>query len=108
MDVLLSRGAKSVILTLGKKGSIYKDGKDVHRIPAFQVEAVDTTAAGDTFCGTVAAQLGKGLEMTQAIRFATAAAAICVTRMGAQPSIPKEVEVIDFLKSQPGPTYVLH
>lgn len=66
-------------------------------IPAFGVKAVDTTAAGDTFCGALAAELSKGKRWQDILEFATAAAAICVTRMGAQPSIASEKEVRDFL-----------
>jgi len=69
-------------------------------IPSFDVEAVDTTAAGDTFCGALAAQLGKGKNWEQALNFANAASAICVTRMGAQPSVPTEEEVYCFLEER--------
>lgn len=105
IDHLLSIGARTVILTLGRKGCIVKS-KDVHHhIPAFEVEAVDTTAAGDTFCGALVAGLSHNKELVDAVKFATAASAICVTRMGAQPSIPTEKEVIQFLASNPK-TYV--
>ena len=99
IDQLMSMGARTVILTLGKKGCIVKSSSMSARIPAFEVEAVDTTAAGDTFCGALVAQLGDGEEMVAAIKFATAASAICVTRMGAQPSIPTKAEVIEFLSN---------
>jgi len=97
LDKLISMGAKTVILTLGKKGCIVKSASITKRIPAFEVEAVDTTGAGDTFCGAIVAGLGKGKELIEAVKFATAASAICVTRMGAQPSIPNEEEVTKFL-----------
>lgn len=100
VDSLLSLGVKSVVLTLGKKGCIMKDQDQQHAVPAFSVKAVDTTAAGDTFCGALAAELGRGHGWEQALRFASAASAICVTRLGAQPSIPSEEEVFAFLQKQ--------
>jgi ribokinase len=97
---LLEFGVKVVVLTLGKKGCIMKAADHHFNIPSFDVEAVDTTAAGDTFCGALAAQLGKGKNWEQALNFATAASAICVTRMGAQPSVPTEEEVYCFLEER--------
>lgn len=99
VDQLLASGAQSVVLTLGKEGCLLKNGRDFFSIPAFQVKAVDTTAAGDTFCGALAAGLSHGKEWKEALQFATAASAICVTRMGAQPSIPTEKEVYEFLNN---------
>jgi ribokinase len=97
---LLGLGVQSVVLTVGKKGCIMKDKNHHYVIPSFDVNTVDTTAAGDTFCGALAAQLGRGNDWEQALIFATAASAICVTRLGAQPSIPTENEVNDFLKER--------
>ncbi len=97
IDQILAQGARTVILTLGSRGCHVK-GQDVHfTVPAFAVTPTDTTAAGDTFCGALVAQLSKGSQMRDAVHFATASSAICVTRMGAQPSIPHENEVIDFI-----------
>lgn len=98
MDKLIGKGAKTVILTLGRNGCIVKNLEVNERVPAFQVDTVDSTAAGDTFCGSLVAQLSKGHKLIEAVKFATAASAICVTRMGAQPSIPTEEEVNQFLK----------
>lgn len=100
VDSLLSLGVKSVVLTLGKKGCVMKDQDQQYVVPAFSVKAIDTTAAGDTFCGALAAELGRGHGWEQALRFASAASAICVTRLGAQPSIPSEEEVFAFLQKQ--------
>ncbi|WP_157209216.1 ribokinase [Mariniflexile maritimum] len=99
INCLLELGVKSVVLTLGKNGCIMKD-KDRRQIivPAFDVKAIDTTAAGDTFCGGLVAELSRGHDWKRALNFASAASAICVTQMGAQPSIPSEVEVEYFLK----------
>jgi len=97
VDKLLELGAKTVVLTLGKQGCLLKNHREFYSIPAFCVKALDTTAAGDTFCGALAARLTRGEGWEQALKFATAASAICVTRMGAQPSIPTEEEVNEFL-----------
>lgn len=98
IDVLLERGARTVILTLGRNGCMVKNSEISRHIPAFDVDAVDTTAAGDTFCGALVAQLSKGVALIEAVKFATAASAICVTKMGAQPSIPTEDEIDAFLR----------
>jgi len=97
VDKLLDLGVQTVVLTLGKQGCLMKNDKEFYSIPAFSVKAIDTTAAGDTFCGALAAGLTRGVGWEQALKFATAASAICVTRMGAQPSIPTEKEVNEFL-----------
>jgi len=97
VDKLLELGAKTVVLTLGKQGCLLKNSREFYLVPAFRVKAIDTTAAGDTFCGALAARLTRGESWEQALMFATAASAICVTRMGAQPSIPAEEMVNEFL-----------
>jgi ribokinase len=97
VDKLLDLGAKTVVLTLGKQGCLLKNEREFYSVPAFCVQAVDTTAAGDTFCGALAAGLAQGENWEHALQFATAASAICVTRMGAQPSIPTEEEINEFL-----------
>lgn len=97
VDSLLAMGANTIVLTLGKRGCLLKNKQDIYYIPAFKVETLDSTAAGDTFCGALATELSKGHDWDKALRFATAASAICVTRMGAQPSIPTEKEVREFL-----------
>lgn len=99
VDKLLALGAKTVVLTLGKKGCFLKNEHEFYMAPAFHVKALDTTAAGDTFCGALAAGLSRGYSWKEALKFATAAAAICVTRMGAQPSIPTEKEIHEFLST---------
>lgn len=98
IDTLLAMGVGKVILTLGKQGCLLKNSDVFQSVPAFNVETLDSTAAGDTFCGALAAALSKNNDWNEALKFATAAAAICVTRMGAQPSIPTEREVREFLK----------
>lgn len=100
LDLLLNRGVKTVILTLGEKGSILKNQGAIYFVPAHRVKTVDTTAAGDTFCGAFIAEYMKGKCFIKALEYATAASAICVTRMGAQPSIPSQEEVYEFLKKE--------
>lgn len=97
VDKLLGMGARTVVMTLGRRGCIMKNKAEFHFVPAFDVKTLDTTAAGDTFCGALASELSNGKKWEEALKFATAASAICVTRMGAQPSIPSEKEVRDFL-----------
>jgi len=82
-----------VILTLGKKGCIYADRDQVMSYPAFCVDAVDTTAAGDTFTGYFIAMLAQGKSVREAIGLATAASALAVSKMGAATSIPTKSEV---------------
>lgn len=101
IDSLRAVGINTVILTLGEKGSMAKDDRGTYLLPAFQVNAIDTTAAGDTFCGALVAQLSLGVLLKDALKFATAASALCVTRLGAQPSIPSEAEVNEFLNANP-------
>jgi ribokinase len=93
---LIEMGAGKVIITLGAQGSLFADGKGFEHFPAPTVKAVDTTAAGDTFVGGFAAALAGGKSEAEAIRFGQGAAALSVTRAGAQPSIPSLCEVQAF------------
>jgi ribokinase len=92
-DALLRKGVKTVIITLGSRGSYVATAKSKEMVPGFKVKPVDTTAAGDTFNGALAVALAEGKSMNDAVRFANAAGAISVTRMGAQPSAPKRSEI---------------
>lgn len=93
---LIALGAGKVIITLGAQGSLFADGQRFEHFPAPVVKAVDTTAAGDTFVGGFAAALAAGKDEAQAIRFGQVAAALSVTRAGAQPSIPALSDVQAF------------
>ena len=93
---LIALGAGKVIITLGAQGSLFADGQRFEHFPAPAVKAVDTTAAGDTFVGGFAAALAAGNDEAQAIRFGQVAAALSVTRAGAQPSIPALSDVQAF------------
>lgn len=87
----------AVLMTLGKAGVRYFNEEEKISVNAFSVDAVDTTAAGDTFIGFCLSSLMKGEDITQSITRACAASAICVTRLGAASSIPTEEEVTAFL-----------
>ncbi|AFG34305.1 ribokinase [Fervidobacterium pennivorans DSM 9078] len=91
-------GLKAMIVKLGDKGATYVDSNRLFNIPTIKVTAVDTTAAGDVFNGALAVALSEGKDLAEAIRYANICAAISVTRKGAQPSIPKRIEVEEFLK----------
>ena len=90
-------GIKTVIITLGASGSWVCAEDFEALIPAFPVKPLDTTAAGDTYCGAFAAAFVEGKSLPESVRFASAAAAISVTRLGAQPSIPTRAEIDAFL-----------
>lgn len=96
---LIAAGAGKVIITLGPQGSLFANGQSVEHFPAPKVKAVDTTAAGDTFVGGFAAALASGKSEVEAIRFGQVAAALSVTRAGAQPSIPSLSDVQAFKAS---------
>jgi ribokinase len=96
---VLRMGAGAVVLKLGENGCFYVDASEEIHAPGFKVEALDTTAAGDTFNAALAVALTEGRTMADALRFANAAAAISVTRIGAQASIPSRSDVDQFLVS---------
>lgn len=96
----LLRSVKHVVVTLGEQGAVWAyEGGHLH-VPPLPAQAVDTTAAGDTFCGALATGLCEGLKPAAALRFASAASAICVSRPGAQPSMPARAEVDQLLAGQ--------
>jgi ribokinase len=96
-DKLRARGVETVILTLGAHGAFVAAASVRELVPGFRANAVDTTAAGDVFNGALAVALGEGRPLLQAARFAHAAAAISVTRLGAQPSAPDRWEIDSLL-----------
>ena len=97
VNIILEKGVDTVVLTLGKNGCFFKNREGKLYFRAFEVDPVDTTAAGDTFCGALATEIARGNSWENALIFASAAAANCITKMGAQPSIPNENEVRLFL-----------
>jgi ribokinase len=103
---LLDRGVNNVILKLGSRGClIAQSARPELRVPAFSVAAVDTTAAGDAFNAGFAVALMRGLEVSRSAIFASAVAAISVTRPGAQSSMPTADEVALFLKTNSTSTF---
>ena len=98
--VLHEKGIGIVMITLGSRGVWVSHDGQGRRVPGFKVQAVDTIAAGDTFNGAFVTALLEGTALDEAIRFAHAAAAIAVTRKGAQPSVPWREEIDEFLRQQ--------
>jgi ribokinase len=96
--VLLSKGVGAVAITLGARGALLADHEMFEIIPSFSVQSVDTTAAGDVFNGALAVSIGEGSDLREAVRFANAAAALSVQKLGAQPSAPRRTEILDFLE----------
>jgi len=92
-DRLLALGAQAVVVTLGSKGADIYSSEGVSHMDAFIITPVDTTGAGDSFCGALCARLAAGDELHIALRFAAAAGALCATRAGAVPSIPMRSEI---------------
>ncbi|HFI5326187.1 TPA: ribokinase [Serratia liquefaciens] len=99
-QVLHDKGIATVIITLGSRGVWLSENGNGKLVPGFKVKAVDTIAAGDTFNGALVTALLEGKIMADAVRFAHAAAAIAVTRPGAQPSVPWREEIDAFLQQQ--------
>lgn len=99
-EKILTYGAKAVILTKGAEGCFIRTRDTYGHLPAFQIPAVDTTGAGDTFHGAFVAGLSKGYHLRQAARFASAAAALKCTKLGGQTGIPTLPETMTFLKSR--------
>ncbi len=97
--ILLKRGVSTAILTLGARGAWIATRDFEQLVPGFKVKAVDTTAAGDTFNGALAVALVEGQTLVQAVRFANAAAALSVTKRGAQPSVPRRTQIEALLRA---------
>jgi ribokinase len=92
-DIISAKGVDIVVITLGSQGALIKEYNEYLFVEAFKVDALDTTAAGDTFCGAFCVGLSEGRSIPEAVKLAARAAAITVTRMGAQASIPYRSEL---------------
>jgi len=102
---LLALGPEHAIITLGEHGSLWSTRATPatfahHEIRSFPVKQVDATAAGDAFCGALAAALAQGMEIMVALKMASAAGSVTVTRMGAYPSLPTAAEVETLIKKE--------
>jgi ribokinase len=97
-DRLHEMGLDTIIITLGKRGALLSARGKKQLFPAYQVKAVDTTAAGDAFLGGLGAALSDGKSVEEGIRWGNAAGALAVTKMGAQPSLPLRREVEELLE----------
>lgn len=91
---MVEKGVKEIIVTLGSKGSLITDGVSVRPVPSFKVQAVDTTAAGDTYCGALCVALSEGKPLEEAALFASKASSLSVTKAGAQASMPYRKEIV--------------
>jgi ribokinase len=98
---LRARGVAAVVITLGERGAYASSPEFEGLVPAFKVDTVDTTAAGDVFNGALAVARAEKEPMNESLRFASAAAALSVTRPGAQPSAPARSEIGSFLAARP-------
>lgn len=92
-DIISSKGVDVVVITLGSEGAFIKDKDTYHNIPVEKIKAIDTTAAGDTFCGALCVAISEGFSIEDAVKIANKASGITVTREGAQPAIPYRKEL---------------
>lgn len=93
-DVLISKGVEKVIVTMGARGSLLRFKGRSFIMPSEKVVALDTTAAGDTFCGGICVAIAEGMSLESAVKFATKASSLTVQKIGAQDSIPRREEII--------------
>jgi ribokinase len=100
-QALLAKGVQTVIVTLGSNGALLVTGEQTTHVPAFQIDAVDTTAAGDAFIGGLAAALLRGKSLEEAVRYGNASGALAATKFGAQPSLPTVEDVEKLIKTSP-------
>ena len=92
-NIISAKGVDIVVITLGSQGALIKEYDEYHFVEAYKVDTIDTTAAGDTFCGSVCVGLSEGRSVLDSVQLAAKAAALTVTRMGAQGSIPYRKEL---------------
>jgi ribokinase len=99
-DLLLRRGVRNVVVTLGSYGVYVYNHQERFQLPAHTVPVIDSTAAGDAFVGAFAAALVRGASLQEAAAWGNAAGALAVTKAGAQPSLPTEAEIIHFMSQE--------
>ena len=96
---LVEQGANAVLTTLGELGSIYFANGNAKKFQSYKVKSVDSTSAGDAFCGALAGQISQGASIDLAIRFASAAGALATTKPGAVPSLPKQSNIENLIST---------
>ncbi|MCC6352921.1 MAG: ribokinase [Verrucomicrobiae bacterium] len=97
---LLDSGPRCAIITLGAKGALLAEAGGMSLVPTIEIQATDSTAAGDAFTGALACGLGSGMPLPDAVRLASLAGALTATRMGAQPSLPTRSELHQFCRDR--------
>lgn len=97
----IDRGVRHAIVTLGAHGAVAVDAEHTVALESFEVRAVDTTAAGDAFTGTLGAALAQGIALADAVRHGMAAGALAVTKAGASPCLPRRQDVLDLMATNP-------
>jgi ribokinase len=102
--VLLDKNIQTVVLTLGARGALLADNGKIVLIPGYAVDVVDTTAAGDAFCAALAVEYAMKSSMEDALLYANAAGALATTILGAEPAMPLQQAVEEFIKAHPRPT----
>src|SRR5690606_9053163 len=100
MDAVMTKYPNKVIITCGKNGVKFFNGKKIVHVPAYPVKAVDTTGAGDTYCGAFAAALADNKSLDECIKFGNLAAALSVLKKGAQKGMPHREEVDQFFTKE--------
>ena len=101
-DVFLDYGVSNVIIKLGSEGCLFKNSIETIRLPAFPIDAVDSTGAGDNFIAGFASEILNGSPLREALLFASACGAICTTAMGAGTALKDKKQVLDFLDKRNG------
>lgn len=98
-EKLIAQGAKAVLTTLGEAGAIYFTNDSSKKFQSYKVKSVDSTSAGDAFCGALAGQIAEGAAIESVIQFASAAGALATTKAGAVPSLPNQQSIKNLLNS---------
>ncbi|NRF91612.1 ribokinase [Paenibacillus frigoriresistens] len=101
ISTLINKGVKRVVMTLGGDGAAYSEKGTIQHLKAHQMEVVDTTGAGDSFNAGLGVYLAEGGSLEEAVQFAQKAAALSVTKLGAQPAMPSRIEVEHFHNKRP-------
>jgi ribokinase len=101
-QVFFGKGVKNVVITLGKKGAYFNDGKSEEIIEPIDVKVIDTTGAGDAFTGGLVTALAEDLPLASAVRFATATATLSVTKLGTAPAMPYRMEIDELIQKTYG------